>query len=54
MGGFEVYLSGYMDPQVKYHSLKMYILTSWAKTTRDRIWRAVLVGRYPQLIERTR
>ena len=31
MGGFEVFLSGKMDPQVKYHSLKIYILTSTAK-----------------------
>ena len=47
MGGFEVYLSGYVDPQVKYHSLKIYVLTLTEKTARDIIWRAVLVGRYP-------
>ena len=47
MGGFEVYLSGCMDPQVKYHSLKIYVLTCTAKTNRDIIWWAVLVGRYP-------
>ena len=47
MGGFEVLVSATMDPTVKYHSLKLYILTPTAKTTGDRIWRAVLVGRYP-------
>ena len=47
MGGFEVYLSGYMDPQVKYHSLTLYVLTSTAKTTGDILWWVVLVGRYP-------
>jgi len=27
MGGFEMFLSGDVDPTVKYHSLKIYILT---------------------------
>ena len=33
---------------MKHQSLRMYILTRPAKTARDRIWRAVLVGRYPR------
>jgi hypothetical protein len=49
MGGFEVYLSGYVDPTVKYHSLKIYNLTPVAKMRGDSIWRVVLVGRYPPL-----
>jgi len=36
-----------VDSPVKYHSVKMYVLTSIAKIWRDRIWWAVLVGRYP-------
>ena len=44
-----MYLSGYADPTVKYHSLKIYILTATAKTSRDSIWWVVLVGRYPPL-----
>ncbi len=47
MGGFEVPFSGGMDPKVKYHSLKIYILTSRAKISGDSIWWVVLVGRYP-------
>ena len=47
MVGFEVSLSGDMDPTMKHHSCVMYILTPTAKTTGDSIWRAVLVGRYP-------
>jgi hypothetical protein len=42
-----VFLSGGMDPQVKYHSVKIYILTCAEKTHGDSIWRVVLVGRYP-------
>ncbi len=42
-----MYLSGYVDPTVKYHSLRIYILTPVAKTLGDSIWRVVLVGRYP-------
>jgi hypothetical protein len=47
MGGFEVFLSGSMDPQVKYHSFLMYILTWTEKTAGNSIWWVVLVGRYP-------
>ena len=47
MGGFEVFLSGKMDPSVKYHSIEIYILTGAEKTHGDRIWWVVLVGRYP-------
>ena len=47
MGEVEVFLSGGMDSSVKYHSIVMYVLTSTAKTARDSIWWAVLVGRYP-------
>ena len=32
---------------VKYHSVELYALTGAAKTHRNSIWRAVLVGRYP-------
>ncbi len=32
---------------MKYHSLKIYVLTSAEKTQRNSIWWAVLVGRYP-------
>ena len=47
MGDFEVLVSAEMESSVKYHSLKMYVLTRTAKTYWDIIWRAVLVGRYP-------
>ena len=47
MGGFEVFLSGKMDPSVKYHSVKIYILTCTEKTGEDTVWWVVLVGRYP-------
>jgi len=47
MGGFEMFLSGDIDPTVKYHSLKIYILTCAEKTHGDSIWWVVLVGRYP-------
>ena len=40
-------LSGVVDPSMKYHSFELYVLTSAAKTSRDSIWWAVLVGRYP-------
>ena len=40
-------LSGDVDPSVKYHSVMTYFLTSSAKTKRDSVWRAGLVGRYP-------
>ena len=33
---------------VKYHSIFVYLLTSSAKTMKDSIWWAVLVGRYPR------
>ena len=46
-GGFEISLSGEVDPTVKYRSLKIYILTWAEKTPGDSIWWAVLVGRYP-------
>jgi hypothetical protein len=42
-----VSLSGGIYSTVKYHSIVSYALTSTAKTMRDRIWQAVLVGRYP-------
>jgi len=32
---------------MKHQSSRIYSLTWPAKTARDRIWRAVLVGRYP-------
>lgn len=32
---------------VKYHSVRLYVLTGVAKPRRDSIWWAVLVGRYP-------
>jgi hypothetical protein len=48
VGGFEVTISVVMDPTVKYHSIFVYMLTSTEKTVRDRIWRVVLVGRYPR------
>ena len=47
MGGFEAFLSGDVDPSVKYHSFGMYDLTSSEKMKRDIIWWVVLVGRYP-------
>ena len=49
MGGFEISLSGDIDPSVKYHSVMIYFLTSTAKTARNSVWRAVLVGRYPSV-----
>ena len=42
-----MFLSGGVDPSVKYHSLKIYILTCEEKTRGDSIWWVVLVGRYP-------
>ena len=42
-----MFLSGNVDPTVKYRSLKIYILTCAEKTHGDSIWWAVLVGRYP-------
>ncbi len=36
-----------VDPTVKYHSLKMYILTGLEKPIGDSIWWVVLLGRYP-------
>jgi len=47
MGGFEVSFLEEMDPSVKYHSVKIYILTCTAKTYENTIWWVVLVGRYP-------
>jgi len=47
MGGFEVFFSEKMDPTVKYHSVKIYILTCTEKTDENTIWWVVLVGRYP-------
>jgi hypothetical protein len=47
MGDFEVFLLGDMESSVKYHSEKMYFLTSTEKTARNSIWWVVLVGRYP-------
>ena len=32
---------------MKYHSVRLYVLTGVAKPRRDSIWWAVLVGRYP-------
>ena len=46
MGGFEALLSGDVDPTVKYHSVRLYILTCAAKRRGDSIWWVVLVGRY--------
>ncbi len=48
MGEVEILISVRVDSSVKYHSLKIYILTSTEKTSRDSIWWAVLVGRYPR------
>ena len=49
MGDFEAMLSGVVESPVKYHSVRMYALTSYAKRERDSVWWVVLVGRYPQL-----
>ncbi|TSC62661.1 MAG: hypothetical protein Greene041614_323 [Parcubacteria group bacterium Greene0416_14] len=49
MGDFEVLISVEMESSVKYHSVTMYLLTRWAKTTGNSIWWVVLVGRYPEL-----
>jgi len=49
VGGFEVPLSGGMDPSVKYHSSHICLLTPSEKQAGDSIWWVVLVGRYPWL-----
>jgi len=35
MGGFEVFFLEKMDPSVKYHSVKIYILTCSEKNERE-------------------
>ena len=47
MGDFEAVLLGIVESSVKYHFVRIYILTFTAKTRRDSIWWVVLVGRYP-------
>ena len=47
MAGFEARVSVLVDPTVKYHSVKRYILTCPEKTDEDSIWWVVLLGRYP-------
>jgi len=42
------------ESSVKYHSVTIYFLTSTAKTARNSVWRAVLVGRYPHLNQNNR
>jgi hypothetical protein len=47
MGEVEAEILVSVDSSVKYHSIKVYILTSTEKTVRNSIWWVVLVGRYP-------
>ena len=42
MGGFEAVILVAVDPSVKYHSAKGYILTCPEKTDEDSIWWVVL------------